>query len=140
MTPFEREVRAAVYTLLRDGVRRVDAKVLSQRSSWSRTEVASALEALQREHRLALSEDGAIWMAHPFSGVETGYRAVIGDRWWHANCAWDSLAILALLGDGDATGPDGLVWHVDDGEVDSRGGVIHLTVPAREFWDDIGFT
>jgi hypothetical protein len=139
MTPFEREVRAAVYTLLVDGVRRIDAGLLSQRQGWSPPEVGAALEALQREHRLALGDDGAVWMAHPFSGVATGYWAVIGDRWWQANCAWDSLAILALMGDGDATGPNGLIWQVNEGTVHPDG-VIHLTVPARDFWDDIGFT
>lgn len=112
---------------------------LSKGMGWSPNEVRAALEALQREHRLALTGDGAIWMAHPFSGVATGYRAVIGDRWWHANCAWDSLAILALLGDGDAKGPGGVIWQVTGGKV-GPGGVIHLMVPAREFWDDIGFT
>ena len=71
-------------------------------------------------------------MAHPFSGVNTGYRSVVGDRSWNANCAWDALAILALMGDGEAYAPgaDGdLAWTVDDGKV-SPDGVVHLLIPA----------
>ena len=67
---------------------------------------------------------------------------MIGDRTWFANCAWDALAILALLGDGKAiaTGAAGeLVWTVEDGKVSPRG-IVHLLVPAKNFWDDVGFT
>ena len=80
-------------------------------------------------------------MAHPFSGVDTGYRAHIGERSWFANCAWDALAIVALLGaDGTATGRDGVVeWQIQNGVV-SPNGLIHMLVPAAKFWEDIGFT
>ncbi len=81
-------------------------------------------------------------MAHPFSGVETGYTATVAGRSWYANCAWDALAILALMGDGQVVlnvGGEELVWSVEDGRV-SPEGVIYLKVPARRFWDDIGFT
>lgn len=78
-------------------------------------------------------------MAHPFSGVATSYRAVVGSRSWYANCAWDGLAILSLPGDGQVHDGDGLLREVDDGVV-SPHGFVHLLVPARRFWDDIGFT
>ncbi len=85
------------------------------------------------------SSSGRVWMAHPFSGLPTPYTAEIGERSWFANCAWDALAILALLGDGVARGEDSLVWTVVGGVV-SPDGLVHLLVPARRFWDDIGFT
>ncbi|MDH4063182.1 MAG: hypothetical protein OEW19_02195 [Acidobacteriota bacterium] len=57
---------------------------------------------------------------------------------------WDGLAILALLGDGvlETHCP---VSHAPLRFVASNGtvrgsGVIHFLVPARRFWDDIGFT
>lgn len=83
-----------------------------------------------------------VWMAHPFSGIDTGYRAHVDGRSWLANCAWDALAIVSLLGDGigRATGRDGIVdWHIEGGQV-SPNGLVHLLVPARRFWNDIGFT
>ena len=106
-------------------------------------EVAEAFHRLASEHRIVLvPEEDRVWMAHPFSGVETGYEVVVGDRSWYANCAWDALGVLALMGDGKAIATQDkteLVWSVADGKV-SPDGVIHIPVPAREFWDDIGFT
>ena len=139
MTHFERRVRAGIYTLLAGGARRVDAAVLAAGFGWDTDEVTKALQCLADEHRIALTEEGVVWMAHPFSGVPTPYQAVIDDRIWHANCAWDALAILSLLGDGEARGPGALAWTVTGGTV-SPEGLIHLLVPARLFWEDIGFT
>ena len=139
MTPFEREVRAKVYEMFRDGAVQITTDTLATRYGWVSEAVDHALVNLEAEHRLVLKSDGAVWMAHPFSGVETGYSARIGNRVWNANCAWDALAILALLGDGRAEGPDGLTWEVREGQVDPSG-LVHLVVPVNRFWHDIGFT
>jgi hypothetical protein len=139
VTPFEREVRAQIYEAFFDGLRQVDASMLAGRSGWVEEEIRFALRRLADEHRIALTRDGSVWMAHPFSGVPTSYRSVRGDRWWYANCAWDALGILALLGDGEVHKENGLLWRVGDGLV-SPNGYVHLLVPARNFWDDIGFT
>ena len=83
-------------------------------------------------------------MAHPFSAVATDFLVIIGDRQWYANCVWDGLSILALLGDGTlethspATG-ELIRFTVTDGEVLGEG-LVHFLVPARRFWVDIGFT
>jgi hypothetical protein len=84
-------------------------------------------------------------MAHPFSGVETDFRVTATDgRRWMANCAWDGLAILALMGDGQldthspATG-ESLRFEVTGGRVTGEG-LVHFLVPAAHFWDDIGYT
>lgn len=139
MTPFDRKVRARIYELFVDEERVVDAGVLAETSGWDMSDVVGSLERLAREHRIALTDGGAVHMAHPFSGVPTSYVSRIGSRWWYANCGWDVLAILALLGDGEAHGPDGLEWHVQDGRVHPDG-IVHLLVPAKRFWDDVGFT
>lgn len=136
MTSFDRQVRAQVYDLLLAGVTVVDAVVVANSRDWDAGEVDAALRRIEVEHRLLLVDGTSrVRMAHPFSGVETPYRVEIGDRGWFANCAWDALALLALLGDGRAI-VDDLVWQVDDGEV-APNGVIHLAVPARSFWDDV---
>jgi hypothetical protein len=140
MTPFDNAVRAQIYTLFAEGVDRVDLALVARRAGWDEREVASSFRRLADEHRLALIEDGdRVWMAHPFSGVPTKYRAVVGDRSWFANCAWDALAILSMLGDGEAIGEGDLVWEVRQGVV-APNGLVRLVVPARQFWDDIGFT
>lgn len=143
MTPFDRAVRAEVYRLLVDGLEQVDATAISRAGGWDRQQVESSLERLEAEHRVALLPDTKrVWMAHPFSGIDAGYRAHVDGRSWHANCAWDALAIVALLGDGTGrvTGRDGVIdWQVERDRV-APNGLIHLLVPAIRFWDDIGFT
>lgn len=143
MTPFDRQVRAQVYRHLVAAGAGPTPQNLADQRGWPPDEVAESLQRLQRGHLLALSEDMAlVTMAHPFSGVETGFRSTVGDRSWFANCAWDALAVLALMGDGEAAqvrGGEELVWQVRDGRV-SPDGVIHVAVPAARFWDDIGFT
>lgn len=143
MTPFDRQVRAQVYRMMAGGASTVDATAVGESRGWDVPEVEASLGRLANEHRIALVDGGfQVWMAHPFSGIETNYQAVIGDRSWYANCAWDALAILTLLGNGEAraTGAAGeLVWKVENGKVTPRG-IIHMLVPAANFWDDIGFT
>ena len=78
-------------------------------------------------------------MAHPFSGMDTGHTATIGGQSYWSNCAWDALAILALLGDGVARCPGDVEWTLEGGVV-SPTGFVHLLVPPRHFWDDIVFT
>jgi hypothetical protein len=46
------------------------------------------------------------------------------------------------MGDGQAVVTrenDEVIWNVRNGVV-TPGGVIHVQVPARQFWDDVGFT
>jgi hypothetical protein len=140
VTPIDRAVRAQIYSLFQGGADRVDVSLVAKTGGWDEPETAMSFQRLADEHRIALTEDGTrVWMAHPFSGVPTAYRAVSGDRSWFANCAWDSLAILSMFGDGEAVGEGGLVWNVRNGVV-APDGLVRLVVPARHFWDDIGFT
>jgi hypothetical protein len=140
VTPFDRSVRAEIYGLFAGGEDRVDVGVVARSGGWDEVDVGLSFRRLAEEHRVALAEDGyTVWMAHPFSGVPTSYRAVTGDQSWFANCAWDALAILSMVGDGEAFGDGGLAWTVRGGVV-TPDGLVRLVVPARHFWDDIGFT
>jgi hypothetical protein len=88
---------------------------------------------------------GEIDMAIPFAGVPRSNWVEIGERRYEANCAWDTLGILAALGEdgrGRALCPD-----CDEPlEVELRQGAIHgdvlvhFVVPAARWWDDIRFT
>ncbi|HEU4320406.1 MAG TPA: organomercurial lyase [Acidimicrobiia bacterium] len=135
MNSTDRVVRARVYERFVAGSRVVDPSSLGL----DREETEDSLDRLAAEHRLVLDDERRVVMAHPFSGVDTGHTATIGDRTYWANCAWDALALLALLGDGVARCPNGIEWYVEDGVV-SPAGFIHLLVPARHFWDDVVFT
>lgn len=139
MNQVDRQVRAAVYALFRNGVRSVREVDVADVLGMTPVAVSESLRRLHEGHGLVLSGDGSVMMAHPFSGVDTGHTATMGDITHRANCAWDALAILALLGDGVARCPGGPEWTVDDGVV-SPEGVVHLLVPAARFWDDVVFT
>jgi len=89
---------------------------------------------------------GEIWMAGPFASEPTPYQVTRdGTQWW-ANCAWDLLGVAAIVGaparlearctdcgtpfsmDVGASGPPPNDW------------VVHFLLPARRWYDDIGFT
>lgn len=145
MTPFERQVRAAVYQSFRDTGDGPDVEDLSTTLSASSDDVRTALRALAAEHCLVLKPGtDDIWMAHPFSAVPTDFVVTIGERRFFANCGWDAFAILAMLGEGAfethcrATKVP-LRFEAKSGIVQGAG-ILHFLVPPRQFWDDIGFT
>lgn len=91
-----------------------------------------------RPHRL-----GEIRMALPFAAEPTDFLVTTTTGAWWANCAWDSLAIVAAMHQ-DAhiastwndTG-DPVALDIADGQLDQTAGFIHFRIPARHWWDDI---
>jgi alkylmercury lyase-like protein len=111
-------------------------------------DVEAAFRRLHDAHAIVLHPGTTeIRMLNPFSTVETPHRVAAGGRSWFANCAWDALGIPAALhvdGRIESACPDcgeRLELEVRDGEL-VRGGELlwHVLVPARRWWDDIGFT
>jgi Alkylmercury lyase len=86
-----------------------------------------------------------LWAAPPFSAGPTGFRVRSGNRSLFGTCAWDAFGVPAALhadADVEASCPS-------SGEpirCGVRGGrafgdaVIHLLVPAAQFWDDVIYT
>ena len=145
MTRLDRLVRFRVYRGFSDTGRAPTVASIAAAERVSPHEVRASLRRLEAQHELVLGPgDPGIWMAHPFAGNATDYRVTIAEQRWYANCAWDGLAILALLGDGIVETTDPLteapwVYGVDGGATFPEG-VVSFPVPARRFWDDIGFT
>ena len=139
-------VRAHIYQHFRDEATAPSTDEIANSLGLSQEAVTVALDELAASHAIVLQPGTHdIWMAHPFSGVPTDYTATVGERTWYANCGWDSIAILALFGDGTIASKDPLTdttsnWTVHNGVVTPVGGVVHFLVPARQFWDDIGYT
>jgi hypothetical protein len=72
--------------------------------------VRAALERLHAAHALVLDGDTReVRMALPFSNVATAYCVESAGRTWDANCAWDALALVRLLGLRDEVTRSGLV-------------------------------
>jgi hypothetical protein len=99
-----------------------------------------ALRGLVERHVVVLDAAGRVQMAHPFAAHRDGTRVDAGERTWWGNCAWDGLGIVAALGLHEARlSANGLTIDVRDDT--PRGDVVfHVAVPARHWWDDIGFT
>ena len=103
---------------------------------------------LHDAHAIVLyPESVEIWMANPFCFASTPHHVDAGGRGWRAACAWDALGIPgALHGDGRVESEcacchERLELEVVNGEL-TRGMnlLAHFLVPARRWWDDIGFT
>ena len=110
--------------------------------------VAAAYRRLHDAHALVLFPGTLdVWMANPFCFAQTPHRVTAGGRTWTGTCAWDALGIPgALHDDGDVASEcaccgEPLELAVREGEL-VRGAdlLVHFVVPARAWWDDIGFT
>lgn len=145
--PLEQAVRLGVYDhFIRTGAPPTRA-MLSAELGVRLGEVGDAFRRLAAQHVLVLERGGReIRMAAPFSAVPTGFRVNAGGAPCWANCAWDALGIPALLERdadiGASCGDCGLpvTLRVRKGRLLDQEGVVHLAVPAAEWWRDIGFT
>lgn len=146
-TPLDWAVRTEVYRGFADDGRPPSLHALATELHESPGDILDALRRLESGHHLALLPDGSgVWMAHPFSAVPTAYPVnTERGRYW-ANCAWDALGVPAILGiDGwtearCAQNGEVLSFGVREGRRVGDEGVIHLVIPPRDAWEDIGFT
>ena len=147
LNDFHWSLRTEIYQCIAATTAAPTPDELAAWSGKSRGEILQALDALEAHHHLALLPDrSGVWMAHPFSGIHTAFPVdTERGRFW-ANCAWDALGIPAILGiDGwtrtrcSATG-DVVEYGVEKGERAGDDAFVHLLVPPRAAWDDIGFT
>ena len=140
------EIRAAIYRLFIDYSHApVPAQIAASVGS-TPVEVEAGLGRLHDSHLIVLAPGTPyIWMANPFSALPTPYTVTAGDKTFWGNCIWDALGILVVLAsDGTVTGlcPDcgqELRVEVRDGQLVPADHIVHFTVPARRWWDDIGF-
>ena len=112
-------------------------------------DVAEAYRRLHDAHALVLAEGSSeIRMLNPFSAVPTPHVVEAGGRTWYANCAWDALGVPGALHLEDAYLASECPDCGERLELEVRGGelvqgdelLVHFVVPARRWWDDIGFT
>jgi hypothetical protein len=85
-------------------------------------------------------------MAGPFAAEPTPYQITRGPTRWYANCAWDLLGVAAIVGPPvtlhAACTDCGLTFSMEVGEngAPPSDWVVHFLLPARRWYDDIGFT
>ena len=106
-----------------------------------------AFRRLEAAHVVALAPGSLnVWLANPFSAVPTPFRVRTERGAWWGSCIWDALGIPAMLGEsatvsttcGDCGDP--LELRVSDDALEPVEGVAHFAVPARSWWENIGYT
>ncbi len=147
----DRRVRHAVYQHFAEWARAPEARAIASRLGERTEAVEASWRRLDAEHLLVLAPDAnRLWMAPPFSAIPTEFLVEARGRRYFANCAWDALSIPALI-DADAmidtTCGDrcgairfSIVGGRIEGSESAKKSVVHVAVPAKHFWDNIGFT
>lgn len=142
-----REIRIHVFTRAAETARVPQYADICRALGYAEADVRAALHHLAANKVLILApNDGNIWAANPFCAVPSGFRVeAAGKRYWGI-CIWDAMGIAAALGEdavisatcGDCGTP--MVNEIRDGRLSRGEGVVHFAVPAKRWWDNIGFT
>jgi hypothetical protein len=149
----DRAVRLAVYRAFADQGRPPSVAELAAGTGLDEAGVRAALGRLHGAHAIVLTPAGdAVRMAHPFSAAPMGFvvgaegsgpAGYSGDRMWWGGCAWDSFGIGAALGEPvvirtrcPGCGAD-LVLRADPDRPPGQDLVVHVSRPARRWWDDV---
>jgi hypothetical protein len=115
--------------------------------SLSPAEVEASFRRLEERHVLVFAPGTRnVWMANPLSAFPTPFRVETPRGAYWGNCVWDAFGVVAMLG-GDgvvlttcADCGDEMSLRVRRGVLDPAEGVAHFAVPARRWWDNIGYT
>lgn len=145
---FDLDVRRHVYFSIVANGRPPTVDETAEALGRAADDVEQSYRRLHEAHALVLFPDSTeIWIANPFCFAPTPHRVEAGGRRWTATCAWDALGIPAALhSDGRISSEcaccgDPLHLEVRDGAlVEGTDVLVHILVPARRWWDDIGFT
>lgn len=139
------EVRQLVLQVAADTTEVPDASQVAGQLRRPTADVIEAFRQLGESHVFVLEpgDPSRLRMANPYSAVPTPFRVEVAGRSYYGNCVWDSLGIVSLLGgDGRVLTPCPDCQELQELEVKGRrlqraAGVVHFSVPARHWWDDI---
>lgn len=146
MIPDDLAVRNATYRLFAELGRAPTIDEVGTATGQGSLATAESWRRLHDAHALVLDAAGGLRMANPFSAVETTHRVEADGRTWFANCGWDAFGIGVVLRRDSTirtTCPDcaePIELEVRDYRPTDPDPVFHVLVPARDWWNDIGFT
>jgi hypothetical protein len=142
-----RDVRLYVYAQMVATSAAPAAADVARALSCSVPEAEEAYRALADAHVIVLRPGSTtIWMAPPFSNMQSAFTVIAGGRAYYAPCAWDAFGIPAALGADArifttcADSGGALERKVAAGNITETRGLVHFALPTRRWWDDIGFT
>lgn len=142
-----RDVRIYLFTTTAATARVPQAPEISTALGQPEAEIRSALHHLAAKKVLILApNDGNIWAPNPFCAVPSAFRVDAAGKRYHGICIWDAMGIAAALGQdavisascGDCGEP--MSNEIRNGRLVRHEGVVHFALPAKRWWDNIGFT
>ena len=144
---FDTQIKLAIYRHFAETGRRPSPGEVAEQVGSDMQSVLEAYPRLRAQRVLVLEPDGSsIRMAPPFSGVPTQHVVMVDGKQYFANCAWDSLGVIAALHQPGEVhsqcGQSGEPFRLavtSDGPAPSTW-LFHCLVPAAKWWDDIVFT
>src|SRR5258708_14163737 len=141
------DVRLYIYRQLIDTSSAPAVADVARALSCAGPEIDGAYRALAAGREIVLRPGSStIWMAMPFSNVQTAFTVISGGRAYYANCAWDAFGIAALLRADSrifttcADCGGALERKISGGALAEGRGVVHFALPARRWWEDVGYT
>ena len=144
---FDAAVRLELYRFFVDQGRPPVPAEIAEALPSDQASVESSIHRLADAHVLVLAPGTPyIWMANPLSAFPTPFWVDTPRGSYFGNCIWDAFGIVAMLGGTGAVStscPDcnaPLRLSVEDGVLQEREGLAHFAVPARHWWDNIGYT
>lgn len=146
--PDTNEVRVELYRSFVEDCRAPEPAEIATALEMSLDAVRGSLRELADQDVIAFRPGTEeVWLAHPFCATDAPFDVSAGTRRWDAICVWDALGILALTetdGSVETACPDckkPLLLSVADGRVvGSKDSIVHFGVPARRWYEDVGFT
>lgn len=142
----DERVRLFVYQQILQQERSPTVAQIANALACSQKQIRESLSRLSESHAFMLQENGELWRAAPFSCIPTSFPVSVGKRSWFANCIWDALGIPAMLGkDARIDASCGccnyeMPVEVKDGRLLTGKGLIHIAVPAHQWYKDVVFT
>jgi len=140
--------RVFIYTQVADTGAPPTSDEIAAHFGISLKEARDRLRTLGATKRVIVSkEKGEIWMSGPFSALPTRFRVHGAATSWWANCAWDmlgipaSLSVSARVETSCACCDEPITIDVDADAGPLCGeGLVHIFLPARRWYEDIGYT
>jgi hypothetical protein len=141
------EVRLHLYNEFLESGRPPTAAETAKSLGVEAGEIEATYQRLHESHSILLRPGtNDVWLAFPLSAIPTAFTVESGGRGWFGSCVWDALGVLAMIGaDGRVRTTCGdcgeaLTLEVSGGELLPVHAVVHYAVPARHWWDHIGYT
>lgn len=143
---FDSRLRLHVYRHVLRTERAPSVAEMTRSLGCSIHKVRESLERLSQSHAFMMQGDGELWRVAPFSAISTAFPVRVGKKSWWGNCIWDALGIPAMLHQDAIIDASCACCNfkmtvvVKKGRLVPREGVIHIAVPARDWYKDVVFT